>query len=160
MRLSAAVAGIAAVAASLAIASRAPLARADEAPASPPPPPIGIEVCTAEQQSTTNPNLKVGIAFRDLTNSDAVLVKFDLLLLDSSGAIVDTKVVSIEGKFASNLLIQPRRDSLGRSVLTQPEYPDSSAWNVPNHFGSGVDHVRCQLHSATFADGTTWGPSP
>lgn len=158
MRFSAA--AVAAGAAALAVAALARLARADDVPPSPPPPPIAIEVCSAEQQSSTNPNLKVGIAFRNLTNADALDVKFDLLLLDSSGAIVDTKVESIDGKFAPNLLIQPRRDSIVRKLLTQPEYPDSSAWNVPNHFGSGVDHVRCQLHSATFADGTTWGPKP
>jgi hypothetical protein len=160
MRFSTAVVAIAASLASLAAAAHASLAPAESPKPSPPPPPISIEMCSAEQQSSTNPNLKVGVAFRNLTNSDAVDVKFDLLLLDPSGAIVDTKVESIDGKFAPNELIQPRRDTIGRALLTQPEYPDSSAWNVPNHFGSGVDHVRCQLHSATFADGTSWDPSP
>jgi len=125
-----------------------------------PPPPISIEVCSGEQQSTTNPNLKVGIAFRDLTESAAQDVKFDILLLDSSGRLVDTRVVEIKGTFAPNELIQPRRAAIGDGLLTQPEYPDSSAWNIQNHFGSGVEKVRCQLHSAIFADGTTWNVTP
>lgn len=119
-------------------------------------PPVSIELCMSENQSDTNPNLRVGIGFRDLKDADAVHIDFDVLLLDGSNNLVDTRHVSMDGKFASNIFIQPRRSPTNGQLLTQPEYPDSPAWNVANHFGSGVERVRCQVHAAKFADGTSW----
>jgi len=119
-------------------------------------PPVSIELCTSENQSDTNPNLRVGIGFRDLKDADAVHIDFDVLLLDGSNKLVDTRHVSMDGKFASNIFIQPRRSPTNGQLLTQPEYPDSPAWNVANHFGSGVERVRCQVHAVKFADGTSW----
>ena len=167
MKISAALSALVVCSLGLLLGPRVPVASAGDASPSPPPvpslqqtQPVSIEICSSEEQSATNPNLKVGIGFRDLTDTDVTQVKFDILLLDSSGRVVDTKVVSIDGKFAPNELISPHRGSLTGGLLTQPEYPDSSAWNVANHYGSGVEKVRCQLHAATFADGTTWSASP
>lgn len=118
--------------------------------------PIAVELCDGSVQSATNPNLKVGVGFRDLKDVDAVHVEFDIVLLDGSGNSVDTRTVSIDGTFAPNVLILPRRASITDSLLTQPEYPDSPAWNVADHFGSGVERVRCELHAAKFSDGSAW----
>ena len=118
--------------------------------------PVSIELCAADPQNATNPNLKVGLAFRDLTDVEAVEVRFDILLLDGSDKVVASQTVSITGKFSPNILIEPRRAPLTSALLTQPEYPDSPAWNVSNHSGSGVESVRCQVHSVKFADGTSW----
>ena len=117
---------------------------------------VAVELCVAEQQSTNNPNLKVGIAFRNLRDVPAVHVVFDVLNVDAQGTVVAYHTVSIDGKFAPNELIQPRRAPWTDKLLTQPEYPESPAWNVPNHFGSGATQVRCVSDSATFQDGSTW----
>ena len=119
-------------------------------------PPVAVELCTGEEQSATNPNLKVGIGFRNLGDIDAVHVAFDVLLLDANGKLVDTRVVAMDGKFGPNIFIQPQRSPTTDVLLTQPEYPDSPAWNVADHYGSGVTTVRCQVDSVRFADGTAW----
>jgi hypothetical protein len=123
-------------------------------------PPVAVEVCSAEVQSATNPNLKVGIGFRDNKDVTAVHVSFLVLLMDDQNRVVDTHVVSMDGSFAPNLLILPRRAPITDGLLTQPEYPDSPAWNVPSHFGSPASRVRCVLDAATFADGTMWKIPP
>ena len=118
--------------------------------------PIVIQSCSGGFQSSTNPNLKVGISFLNTGGTDAVTVKFDILLLDASETTLETQTESIHGKFSPDTLIQPRRAPFTDMLLTQPEYPDSPAWIVPNHHGTDVTHVRCQLHSVDFADGTSW----
>jgi hypothetical protein len=119
-------------------------------------PPIAIELCVSEVQSATNPNLRVGIGFRDLKEADAVHVEFDVSLMDHNDKVVNVHTLAMDGKFVSNIFIQPRRNPVNDTLLTQPEYPDSSAWSVANHYGSGVERVRCELHAAKFADGTAW----
>jgi hypothetical protein len=123
-------------------------------------PPVSIEMCSSDAQGASNPNLKVGLAFRDLTDVEAVEVQFDIVLLDGSDNVVAAQTKSISGKFSPNILIEPRRAPMTNGLLTQPEYPDSPAWNVSNHFGSGVERVRCELHSVKFADGTSWSQVP
>ena len=118
--------------------------------------PVSVELCTGDAQSQTNPNLKVAIGFRNLTDVDITRVQFDILLLDESDKVVDTRPVAIDGKFGPNVLILPRRAPFTDAPLTQPEYPDSPAWIVADHFGSGVESVRCEVHSVKFADGTSW----
>ena len=119
-------------------------------------PPIAIEGCAAETESATNPNLRVGISFRDLANSAAIKVRFDIFLVDASGDITGRQSATIEGTFSPNTLIEPRRAAVTNTLLTQPEYPDSSAWIVPNHYGSGVTTVHCELNAAKFADGSAY----
>jgi hypothetical protein len=123
-------------------------------------PPVAIEMCVAEPQAPSNPNLHVGISFRNLTDTDATTVRFDVLVVDGNSHILTTQLVSIQGKFAPNTLVSPRRSPLTGDLLTQPEYPDSPAWNIANHFGSGAQSVRCELDSAEFADHTAWLRTP
>ena len=117
---------------------------------------IAVEMCVAQQQSENNPNLKVGIAFRDLRDLAATHVAFDIVNVAPDGAPVALHHVSIDGSFAPQQLIEPRRAAFSDGLLTQPEYSDSPAWNVPNHFGSGATQVRCVVSSATFRDGSVW----
>jgi hypothetical protein len=119
-------------------------------------PPIAVEVCSSNFQSDTNPNLKVGIAFRNDSLVEAVDVKFAITLVDTSNRVLDTQIVTIDGRFAPGVLISPRRGAINDTLLTQPEYPNSPAWNVANHFGSNVASVRCIFDSARFADGSMW----
>lgn len=123
-------------------------------------PPIAVEMCVAKPQTQSNPNIQVGIAFRNLEDADATTVRFDVLVIDGSGKVLNTQLVSISGKFSSNTLISPRRSPLTGDLLTQPEYPNSPAWNIENHFGSGAQAVRCELDSAEFADHTAWQRTP
>lgn len=123
-------------------------------------PPIAIELCVAEPQADSNPNLHVGIAFRDLTDADATTVRFDILVVDDSGKVLSTSLVSIDGDFKPNDLVTPRRSPLTGELLTAPGYAHSPAWNIPNHFGSGARSVRCELDSAEFADHTAWQRTP
>ena len=123
-------------------------------------PPISVELCVAEAQNQDNPNLQVGISFRDLSEVTATEVRFVILIVDSQGRQVTRQLVSIDGHFGPNVLIAPRRSPLTELLLMQPEYTDSPAWNVPNHYGSGANQVRCLVDSARFADGTVWPPIP
>jgi hypothetical protein len=121
-----------------------------------PQPPVNILGCGGDYQSITDPNLIVGISFMNTSTIDATHVNFDILLLDSSAKTVESQKVSIDGHFAPNVLIQPRRSSIGDAMLTQPEYPNSPAWDVANHHGSDTAHLFCRVNSVTFADKTTW----
>lgn len=123
-------------------------------------PPIAVEMCQAEPESQDNPNLHVGISFRDLRDEEATTVRFDVFVIDSSGKVVNEQLVSIQGHFGSNVLISPKRSPLTNEMLTQPEYPSSPAWNIANHFGSGARSVRCEVDSAEFADHTAWQRVP
>lgn len=123
-------------------------------------PPVAIEMCQAEPEAESNPNLHVGISFRNLSDTEATTVRFDVLVIDGSGRVLITQLVSIDGHFASNQLISPRRSALTGDLLTQPEYPNSPAWNIANHFGSGAQSVRCEVDSAEFADHTAWQRTP
>jgi len=123
-------------------------------------PPIAVEMCQAEPESENNPNLHVGISFRNLTDEEATTVRFDVLVIDNSGKIVNDQLVSIQGHFGTNVLISPKRSPLTQDLLTQPEYPNSPAWNIANHFGSGARSVRCEVDSAEFADHTAWQRTP
>ena len=123
-------------------------------------PPIAVEMCQAEPESPDNPNLHVGISFRNLTDEVATTVRFDVLVLDGSGKLVNEQLVSIDGHFGPNVLISPKRSPLTDDMLTQPEYPSSPAWNIANHFGSGAQSVRCLVDSAEFADHTAWQRIP
>ena len=119
-------------------------------------PPIAVEMCQAEPESENNPNLHVGISFRNLTDEEATTVRFDVFVSDNSGRIINDQLVSIQGHFGPNILISPKRSPLTNDLLTQPEYPSSPAWNIANHFGSGARSVRCEVDSAEFADHTAW----
>ena len=123
-------------------------------------PPIAVEMCQAEPATEGNPNLHVGISFRDLLDADATTVRFDVYVIDNSGKILNEQLVSIQGRFASNVLISPKRSPLTDDLLTQPEYPSSPAWNIANHFGSGARSVRCEVDSAEFSDHTAWQRTP
>lgn len=118
--------------------------------------PVAIEICDGVVQGPTNPNLKVGIAFRNNATVDALEVTFDILLMDDTDKIIDTQTGVVDGKFSPGTLIEPRRSPITSALLTQPEYPDSPAWNVRNHFGSGVTRVRCKVHAVKFSDETVW----
>jgi hypothetical protein len=123
-------------------------------------PPIAIEMCQSEPESENNPNLHVGISFRNLTDEEATTVRFDVLVIDSSGKVINDQLVSIQGHFGPNVLISPKRSPLTEDLLTQPEFPNSPAWNIANHFGSGARSVRCEVDSAEFADHTAWQRVP
>jgi hypothetical protein len=123
-------------------------------------PPIAVEMCQAEPESPDNPNLHVGISFRNLTDEEATTVRFDVFVLDGSGKLLNDQLVSIDGHFGPNVLISPKRSPLTGDILTQPEYPGSPAWNIANHFGSGARSVRCEVDSAEFADHTAWQRTP
>ena len=123
-------------------------------------PPIAVEMCQAEPESENDPNLHVGISFRNLTDEEATTVRFDVLVIDNSGKIINDQLVSIQGHFGPNILISPKRSPLTEDLLTQPEYPSSPAWNIANHFGSGARSVRCEVDSAEFADHTAWQRTP
>jgi hypothetical protein len=126
----------------------------------PPAPPITVLGCSGDYQSISNPNLKVGISFINEAQSDAVEVNFDILLLDSSAHMLEHQVEVMRGHFAPNVMIEPKRSSLGDAILTQPDYPGSPAWIVPNHHGSDTAHIFCRVNSAVFADGSTWSRTP
>ncbi len=119
-------------------------------------PAIAVEMCVAEQQSVNNPNLKVGIGFRNLRDVEAIHVAFDVLNVNGDGRVLAYHTVSMDGHFAPNVLVVPRRAPWTDALLMQSEYPDSPAWSVPNHFGSGASQVRCVPDSATFKDGSVW----
>jgi len=123
-------------------------------------PPIAVEMCQAEPESPDNPNLHVGISFRNLTDEEATTVRFDVFVVDNSGKVLSEQLVSIDGHFGPNILISPKRSPLTNDMLTQPEYPSSPAWNIANHFGSGARSVRCEVDSAEFADHTAWQRIP
>ena len=123
-------------------------------------PPIAVEMCQSEPESEDNPNLHVGISFRNLTDEEATTVRFDVLVIDNGGRVINDQLVSIQGHFGPNILISPKRSPLTNDLLTQPEYPNSPAWNIANHFGSGARSVRCEVDSAEFADHTAWQRIP
>ncbi|HXW76959.1 MAG TPA: hypothetical protein VEJ20_06070 [Candidatus Eremiobacteraceae bacterium] len=127
---------------------------ADAIPA--PQPPIDIVGCGGDYQSISNPNLKVGISFINTSDVEATDVTFDILLLDTNAKILEGQSVSIEGKFAPNAMIQPRHDPWGNALLTQPEYPNSPAWDVANHHGSDTAHIFCRVSTVKFSNGTSW----
>lgn len=120
--------------------------------------PITTNGCDGKFNDPRNQDysILIGVSFTNVSVIAATDVKFRFDLRDAFGKTLESETGTVSGVFSPNVLIQPQRASLTGVYLPQPQFPNSSAWELDNFSGKDVTSVRCTVTDVRFMDGTVW----